>query len=156
MQKKIDKIIIRVYALIIYKDRILVSDEFWYDTPMTKFPGGGLEPGEGIIDCLRRELMEELGVIPAKEEHFYTCEQMIASEFIPFTQVVPIYFRVELKDYSLLKVSEYRYDFKQLENGAISLRWMDLSLLDESELTFTGDKEALSVLRKKYALSRLK
>jgi 8-oxo-dGTP diphosphatase len=156
MQKKIDKIIVRVYALIIHKDRILVSDEFWYDTPMTKFPGGGLEPGEGIKDCLIRELNEELGVIPSKAEHFYTCEQMIASEFIPFTQVIPVYYRVELKDYSLLKVSEYRYDFKQLENGAISLRWIDLSLLDESELTFSGDKEALKVYRKTFALSGLK
>ena len=28
---------------------------------VTKFPGGGMEFGEGTIDCIKRECMEEFG-----------------------------------------------------------------------------------------------
>ncbi len=149
MQKTFEKIVVRVYAIIIHQERILLSDEFWYDTPMTKFPGGGLEPGEGISDCLKREIFEELGVMIVKMDHLYTSDSLIVSDFIPSTQVIPVYYEVKLKDYDQLKVSDYRYDFKPLENGAISLRWMEIELLDESELTFSGDKEAFVILKKK-------
>lgn len=148
LQKSYNKIIIRVYAIIYNKGQLLLSDEFWYDTPMTKFPGGGLEPGEGIKDCLYRELKEELGVEPIAYEHLLTFDGMLSSDFIPATQVIPIYYRVQLKNYDVLKTSEYRYDFKRFENGAISLRWIDADLLDENELTFPGDREALKLFRK--------
>lgn len=149
MQKTFERIIVRVYAIIVNNGRILLSDEFWYDTPMTKFPGGGLEPGEGILDCLKREISEELGVEPVKMEHLLTYDKLISSDFIPSTQVIPIYYVIKLKQYDSLNVSDFRYDFKRLENGAMSLRWIDLDLLDESELTFTGDKAALNAYRNK-------
>jgi len=152
MQKKIDKIIVRVYAIIINNGRILLSDEFWYDTPMTKFPGGGLEPGEGIQDCLRREIREELDTEVLSCEHFYTCDQMIASEFIPFTQVIPVYYLVKLEDYNSFRVSDYRYDFTRFENGAISLRWTELELLNVDELTFSGDRLALIKLKERIKI----
>ncbi len=148
MQKSFEKIIVRVYALIVHKGRILLSDEFWYDTPMTKFPGGGLELGEGIYDCLEREIIEELGVKPLEMKHFFTYDKLIASDFIHGTQVIPIYYLVQLKDYSSIDVSEYRYDFKRLENGAIRLRWINIDDLDEKELTFAGDKEVLMLFKK--------
>ena len=47
---------IRVYGIWIDEDdKVLLSDEFFRDTYMTKFPGGGLELGEGTIDGLKRE-----------------------------------------------------------------------------------------------------
>lgn len=144
---KVEKIVIRVYALIIKNDKILLSDEFWFDTPMTKFPGGGLENGEGIKDCLLRELQEELKLSPKKIEHFYTYEDLIVSEFIAHTQVIPIYYLCEIDDNSQIEVSEYRYDFKKLENGAMRNRWIDIDLLDESELTFKNDKAVLVKLK---------
>ena len=52
-----EKFIIRVYGIAIHNGHILVCDEIWYDTFMTKFPGGGLEYGEGTIDCLKSECM---------------------------------------------------------------------------------------------------
>lgn len=152
MQKKLDKIVVRVYALIIEGNRILLSDEFWYDTPMTKFPGGGLEPGEGIVDCLKREILEELGVEPVQMEHLFTCDSLITSDFIASTQVIPIYYKVKLPAHAKLQTSEFRYDFKKLENGAISHRWIDLDLLNESELTFSGDRMALQILTKSLTL----
>jgi 8-oxo-dGTP diphosphatase len=152
MQKTFDKVVIRVYAIIIDKNRLLLSDEFWYDTPMTKLPGGGLEPGEGILNCLRRELLEELGSEPVKAEHLLTYDKLIASDFANATQVVPVYYVVQLADYSNIDASAFRFDFKRLENGAIRNRWIDLEKLDVEELTFIADREAISLLRRKEGL----
>jgi len=139
---KADKIIIRVYALICKGNQILLSDEFWYDTPMTKFPGGGLELGEGLLDCLKREIEEELHTEVVKATHFMTYDGLIMSDFIQSTQVIPVYYIVEIADESKLDLSMYRYDFHQLEEGAIRHRWIEIEKLDTDELTFCGDRVA--------------
>ncbi|MBL4734821.1 MAG: NUDIX domain-containing protein, partial [Flavobacteriales bacterium] len=78
----ISKIIIRVYGVWIDGDnQVLLSDEFHNGIRMTKFPGGGLEPGEGPIDSLRREWMEELGVEIDILDHFYTTDFFQQSAF---------------------------------------------------------------------------
>ncbi|MEA1897374.1 MAG: NUDIX domain-containing protein, partial [Bacteroidota bacterium] len=70
---KIKHFIIRVYALIINnKNEVLLSDEFRLGTKMTKFPGGGLNFGEGPVDCLKREAIEEFGQEIDISDHFYT------------------------------------------------------------------------------------
>ena len=52
---------LRVYGLILNeKEEILLMDECRNGVAFTKFPGGGLEFGEGTKDCLVRELKEEL------------------------------------------------------------------------------------------------
>ena len=58
----IKKFTIRVYAIIINdNNEVLLSDEFQMGIKMTKFPGGGMEFGEGTFDCLKREAIEEFG-----------------------------------------------------------------------------------------------
>lgn len=42
--------------------------------PMLKFPGGGLEWGEGIADALKREFKEELNAEIEIVRHFYTTD----------------------------------------------------------------------------------
>ncbi|MFM2327645.1 MAG: hypothetical protein RIR31_1847, partial [Bacteroidota bacterium] len=54
---------IRVYGILINENKqVLVSDEFIRGMQITKFPGGGLEFGEGTRDCLKREFMEEMNL----------------------------------------------------------------------------------------------
>lgn len=67
---------IRVYAIIFNanSDSILLSDEFRMGMRMSKFPGGGLHYGEGTIDCLMREAIEEFGEEIEIVSHFYTTD----------------------------------------------------------------------------------
>ena len=84
---------IRVYGICIDDDnRVLVSDEFIYGKYVTKFPGGGLQFGEGTIDCLKREMMEEAFQEVEVLEHFYTTHFFQPSAFDPTKQVMSIYY----------------------------------------------------------------
>ncbi len=59
---EINRFIIRVYGIWISDEKVLLVEETVKRNTITKFPGGGLEFGEGIIDCLKREFKEELGI----------------------------------------------------------------------------------------------
>lgn len=144
----VQKLVVRVYAIIVYEQSILLSDEFWFGIMMTKFPGGALEPGEGVIDCLKREIAEELHTTVEAYKHVYTTETFIMSQFGKHIQILPIYYAVKLKNYDTFTTSPYRFDFKQLTDGSISLRWIHLEQLNERELTFEIDRVALRMFLK--------
>ena len=75
MTTRIKHFNIRVYGIIINKrNEVLLSDEYLMDMKMTKFPGGGLRFGEGTIDCIRREAMEEFGQEIEIISHYYTTD----------------------------------------------------------------------------------
>lgn len=63
---------------------------------MTKFPGGGVYPQEGLMDALRRELWEELAVEVEKVEHFYTTDFFQRSYFHENARLLAVYYRVQL------------------------------------------------------------
>ncbi|MFW6352566.1 MAG: NUDIX domain-containing protein, partial [Bacteroidota bacterium] len=90
---------IRVYGICIQNHRLLVSDEYVMDMYMTKFPGGGLEFGEGPIDCLKRECREEMGGVEIKVTgHFYTTDFFQPTRFFKNTQLISIYYRFKLPE----------------------------------------------------------
>lgn len=94
---------IRVYGLLLHAGRLLVSDEVIQGVHVTKFPGGGLEPGEGTLDCLRREIKEELDVEALDLKHFYTTDFFQPSAYRPEDQIVSIYYLFKVKDPGSLK-----------------------------------------------------
>ncbi len=84
---------IRVYGILINKQQqVLVSDEFIRGKYYTKFPGGGLEFGEGTRDCLKREFMEEMNLNVEIGDHIYTTDFFQLSAFNPDHQIISIYY----------------------------------------------------------------
>jgi len=51
---------VRVYGILIDQGRLLVSDERHHDLSFTKLPGGGLQFGEGTIDCLKFNPLQQV------------------------------------------------------------------------------------------------
>ena len=110
---------IRVYILLLdeCRNRILLSDEIINGDCYTKFPGGGLEYGEGILDCLHREAKEELGQEVEVVRQFYTSEIFQQSRFRPQDQIICVYYecRLPMNRAGLrepeFRVSEKKYDF---------------------------------------------
>ena len=72
---------------------MLVCDEYIKGHRVLKFPGGGLEMGEGTIDCLKREWIEELNTTTEVTQHFYTTDFYQPSAY-DGSQVISIYYLV--------------------------------------------------------------
>lgn len=137
---------IRVYALITWNDKILVTDEFRMNQRMTKFPGGGHEWGEGIADTVNRECEEELGQIPVSIEHFYTTDFFIASAFRETDQLISIYYKAILAHPEKIPVAEKAFDFPEEKDGAQIFRWIPLSEISPSHFTYPIDQKVAEML----------
>lgn len=145
---------IRVYALIIDDSRrILLSDEYQLDIRMTKFPGGGLKYGEGPVDCLKREALEEFGQPVEVTSHFYTTDFFQPALFFKDTQVINIYYLAEFTDEIQFVVSEKPFDYNSEANGAQSFRWYPIEKLSEDTLTLPIDKIVAKQIINKYSAS---
>lgn len=140
---------IRVYAIIIDDGKVLLTDEMRFGKPMTKFPGGGLEWGEGIADALRREMVEELGQVPVHIDHFYTTDFFCGSAFRPEDQIVSIYYLVNLPAADSIVTSETPFEHTRDEEGAQTFRWIYLDTLNAEIVTFPIDKHVVELLVKR-------
>lgn len=90
---------IRVYGLLVNKQHeVLLSRERYRDYEFTKFPGGGLEYGEGTLDTLKREFEEELGIKPFNFRHFYTTD-FFQRSIMGDDQILSIYYLVDIADH---------------------------------------------------------
>lgn len=141
---------IRVYGVVKSHDKVLVTDEFRSNIEMTKFPGGGLEHGEGIKDCLIREFQEEFGTSIIVKELFYITDFYIASAFNPNDQLISIYYLVDFHPSYEVEVVKERFEFKERCEGAQCFRWIDIKNLREDDFTFPVDKHVASLLKQKY------
>ncbi len=87
---------IRVYGILLDEKRgILVSDELIGGKEYVKFPGGGMEFGEGTRECLKREFMEEMKLNVEVGGHIYTTDFYQASAFREGDQLISIYYYVK-------------------------------------------------------------
>lgn len=94
---------IRVYGLRIIDHKVMIAKEKYANQEIIKFPGGGLEYGEGTTDCLRRELMEELACELTAIEHFYTTDFFQKSAWGE-RQVISIYYLIETEENCPLEI----------------------------------------------------
>ncbi len=131
---------VRVYGALICEGHILLSDERIKDFSFTKLPGGGLEFGEGTMECLKREFREETALEVEIVRHIYTTDFFQVSAFDENHQVISIYYAVkaeELKNISPIEAQEPNQKFK----------WIRLNELSEEHFTFPIDKKLVSELK---------
>ena len=144
--------VIRVYGIIVNENReVLLSDEFQLGMKMTKFPGGGLEFGEGTIDGLKREFKEECnGQEIKKITHFYTTDFFQKALFYENKQLISIYYMAELANPIKFRISNKPFDFQENKNGNQSFRWIKINNLNEAEITFPIDKFVAGKLKQLF------
>ena len=107
---------IRVYGVLQGKSQeVLVSDEFIRGGQYTKFPGGGLEFGEGTRDCLKREFLEEMNLAVQVTDHLYTTDFFQMSAFNPEHQIISIYYRVEALEEIRIPLRTRLFDFDEAQ-----------------------------------------
>lgn len=138
---------IRVYGLLLSEGRVLVADELIKGHRITKFPGGGLEFGEGTKEGLQREIREEIGVEAFGLEHFYTTDFFQMSAFREGQQIISIYYTFQVADPGGIRVSTVPFDFKQSERDEESFRWLDLSTARAEDATLPIDRVVLGMLK---------
>ncbi|MFN6037674.1 MAG: NUDIX domain-containing protein [Bacteroidota bacterium] len=138
---------VRIYGILIKEDHVLLSDELIVGKQITKFPGGGLEFGEGSVDCLIREFKEEIGIDVKVKRHFYTTDFFVASAYNPNAQLISVYYEVESEQVSQIVTASRKFDFTERKNGAQSFRWRAINQLSEKDLTFVVDKKVAEMLR---------
>jgi len=149
----INRFTIRVYGILFDENkRILVSDEFIRGDYFTKFPGGGLEIGEGTRDCLKREFKEETGLDVVVGDHIYTTDYFQPSAFNPNDQIISIYYFVQAEDVNSLAVKTKVFDFELHQiadpNGQSEvLRWIEWKDLNEDAVSLPIDKIVLRMLK---------
>lgn len=149
---------IRVYGILINEaKRVLVSDEYIRGGYYTKFPGGGLELGEGTRDCLQREFIEEMNLKVAVGEHIYTTDIYQRSAFNNAHQIVAIYYLVQALEPIMcpLKIIPFDYDEPQLAlyqktTQIESFRFIDWEQFTPDAVTLPLDKIAAELVKAKY------
>ncbi|MFI5155017.1 MAG: NUDIX domain-containing protein [Chitinophagales bacterium] len=107
---------IRVYGILLGENKqVLVSDEFIRGNYYTKFPGGGLEFGEGTRDCLKREFKEEMNLEVKVTNHIYTTDFFQMSAFNQGHQIISIYYFVEALEAIRAPLRNKPFDFDERE-----------------------------------------
>tara|TARA_R110002049_G_scaffold2511_1_gene18383 strand:- start:427 stop:885 length:459 start_codon:yes stop_codon:yes gene_type:complete len=145
---QITKFNIRVYGILRSNDRkrVLLSDEFKFGLAFTKFPGGGLEFGEGVYDALKREFQEELEINITSASLFFVNEHFQASAFGKDEQLIAIYYLVDEFEGELPQTTTKRFDFEEIEDQQ-AFRWISIEELSQSEVNFPIDKLILSKIK---------
>lgn len=148
---------LRVYGILVNEQcQVLVSDELIRGGYFTKFPGGGLEFGEGTRECLAREFKEEMDLAVEVTEHIYTTDFFQLSAFRPDDQIISIYYFAKAMEPIRAPLRDKPFDFdeeqlrlygerKEIETFRF-LNWEDFS---PEALTLPIDKLVAAMLKEK-------
>ncbi len=156
-----DQFNIRVYGILFNdKGQLLVSDEYIRGKYYTKFPGGGLEFGEGTRDCLRREFMEEMNLKVEVLDHIYTTDFYQESAFRPGNQIISIYYLVKALEPINVRLSDIEFDFTDEQlirynecNEIETFRFIDWDVVSEDSVTLPIDKVVVRMIKEQYQTS---
>lgn len=144
---------VRVYGVMINEQKqVLVSDEYIRGGYYTKFPGGGLEFGEGTLDCMRREWMEELSQEIEVVEHIYTTDFFQISAFDDRSQIISIYYLVKPISPFVAPLLEKPFGF-DIPPGATQVegvRWINWEEFSDETVTLPIDKVLTKIIKDRY------
>lgn len=151
-------IVIRVYGILMGPDKeILVSDEKIRGNLFTKFPGGGLEFGEGTRECLVREFKEEMNLLVRADEHLYTTDFFQRSAFNTSHQIISVYYRVTPLESIQVPLRDKPFDFTEeelqryeLTQQIESFRFIPWELFSSESLHLPIDKVVAQQLKERY------
>jgi 8-oxo-dGTP diphosphatase len=148
----INRFNLRVYALIVNQfDEILLSDEYRNGCFFTKFPGGGVEYGEGIFDALKRELEEEISLSIETATFFFVNDFIQVSAFSAQDQLIAFYYLIKIKK-TAVSTSNYLIPFsEEIERQ----RWCQISTLKPQDLTFPVDRIVLEKFKSAQLFSEV-
>lgn len=148
---------LRTYGILINElHQILLSDEHIHGEYFTKFPGGGVELGEGTRDCLKREFREEMNLNIEVEAHIYTTDFFQQSMFKKSDQIISVYYFVKPLEPIQFPLIEKPFDFtedqlkayetsKQIE----TFRFIDMDKFNEESVNLPIDKIVAKMLAEK-------
>ncbi|MBP9185749.1 MAG: NUDIX domain-containing protein [Bacteroidia bacterium] len=137
----IDKFNIRVYGLLLNPlNQLLIAHEQINDFKFTKFPGGGLEFGEGLTDCLIREFKEEANIAIQIDQHFYTTDFFQTSAFKQNEQIISVYYWVKTnQNWQQVSLAQHQVKYGvRIEN--LRFEWVDVNKITPDIFTFPIDK----------------
>ena len=146
---------VRVYGILLAEPgKVLVSDEYIRGNYYTKFPGGGLEFGEGTRDCLKREFKEEMDLEVEVTDHLYTTDFFQMSAFNPEHQIISIYYYVKaLEPIRVpLRTKPFDFDEQQLKVYAEkreteTFRFIELADFSEESVHLPIDKVVANMVK---------
>ena len=149
---------VRVYGILINeKQQILVSDEYIRGAYYTKFPGGGLEMGEGTRDCLKREFKEEMNLNVAVGDHIYTTDYFQMSAFNPDDQLISIYYFAKPLERITFSLTSSKFAFTEAQlkiyqdkSEIETFRFIDLDDFSEEDMTLPVDKIVAGIIKERY------
>jgi 8-oxo-dGTP diphosphatase len=146
---------VRVYGILMLENQqVLVSDEFIRGSYITKFPGGGLEFGEGTRDCLQREFMEEMGLKVEIGRHIYTTDFYQRSAFNPEHQILSIYYEAIALEAITAPIRIRPFDFDEQQMAIYhatgeteTFRLIDWAQFSSESVTLPIDKVVAGIVK---------
>lgn len=144
---------VRVYGIMMNEQKqVLVTDEYIRGSYYTKFPGGGLEFGEGTLQCVVREFQEELGLSIEVVEHIYTTDFFQLSAFDDGTQIISIYYLVKpLEDLNFPVLSKpFDFTIPEDNSDAEAARWINWEEFSAETVTLPIDKVVADLVKLRY------
>src|SRR5882757_6402398 len=146
---------VRVYGILLGENKkVLVSDEYIRGGYYTKFPGGGLEFGEGTRDCLKREFKEEMDLDVRIGDHLNTTDFFQMSAFNPEHQIISIYYFAEALEpiKAPLRTKPFDFDERQMDiykktGETETFRFINWNDFSDKMITLPIDKVVVGIVK---------